>query len=49
MFKRLFVSLLGLNLVAGLLTFSATVYSATDQSGDALPKILIYGDSLSAA
>lgn len=49
MFKRLFVSLLGLNLVAGLLTFSATVYSATDQYGDALPKILIYGDSLSAA
>lgn len=42
MLKRFLISLLGLHLVAGLTLFSAPILAAN-------PKILIYGDSLSAA
>jgi acyl-CoA thioesterase-1 len=46
MLKRFFISLCGLNLVACLLAFSGTTYA---EAAIANPKILIYGDSLSAA
>jgi acyl-CoA thioesterase-1 len=46
MLKRIFISLFGLHLVAGLLSFSVSSLAAPALAN---PKILIYGDSLSAA
>jgi acyl-CoA thioesterase-1 len=46
MLKRIFISLFGLHLVAGLLSFSVSSLAAPVLAN---PKILIYGDSLSAA